>query len=159
MSNSLEIIGIVGTTLEIIGTPSTTLEINASVDSPLGIEATISPALEITSVVSPSLEIVANVIATGPMGPKPIKGVDYFTQEDINAIIEQIEHVGVDQNYVHNQIAAASTWNVNHNLYKFPSVMIVDSAGTVIQGEIQHIDTNNLIITFTSEFSGKAFIN
>lgn len=64
-----------------------------------------------------------------------------------------------DKYYVYDQSAASSTWNVNHNLNKYPSVSVVDSAGTVVNGDIQYVDPNNLILTFSSAFSGKAYCN
>ena len=38
--------------------------------------------------------------------------------------------------YVHDQSFSASIWTVNHGLDKFPSVTVVDSAGTIVVGEI-----------------------
>jgi hypothetical protein len=64
-----------------------------------------------------------------------------------------------DQNYVHNQGGASSSWTVNHNLGKFPSVFVVDSGNNVVVGEIQYTNTNSLTVSFTATFSGKAYIN
>ena len=61
--------------------------------------------------------------------------------------------------YIHNQTGSSTTWTVNHNLNKYPSVSIVDSANTEVIGEVEHIDTNNLTIKFSEAFSGKAYIN
>ena len=64
-----------------------------------------------------------------------------------------------DKNYIHDQLSASSIWTVTHNLNKFPSVSVVDSANTTVIGDIQHLDVNTTIITFTSSFSGKAIFN
>jgi len=64
-----------------------------------------------------------------------------------------------DKNYVHNQVVASNTWSVSHNLNKYPSVTIVDSGENVVIGDVQYIDLNNIKITFTSTFSGKAYFN
>lgn len=61
--------------------------------------------------------------------------------------------------YIHVQSQASSTWNVTHNLNKYPSVTIVDSAETEVIGDVQYIDSNNLTITFTAAFSGKVYLN
>lgn len=61
--------------------------------------------------------------------------------------------------YIYNQIAASAVWVVEHNLGKYPSVTIVDSANTVMIGDIRYIDTNNVVLTFTAAFSGKAYFN
>ncbi len=65
----------------------------------------------------------------------------------------------LDKNYVHNQIASSSTWSIAHNLNKFVSVSVVDSAGTLVVGDISYVDANNITITFSAPFSGKAYLN
>jgi hypothetical protein len=62
-------------------------------------------------------------------------------------------------NYVHEQPVASATWVVNHNLGKFASVSIVDTANDEIIGEVTYNTLNQITITFTSLVSGKAYIN
>jgi len=76
---------------------------------------------------------------TGPQGPQGT-GVSHTT-------------------YTHNQNTASSTWNVTHNLNCFPSVMVVDSAGSVVYGNIEYLDNNSLRLTFVAAFGGKAYLN
>lgn len=64
-----------------------------------------------------------------------------------------------DKSYTHNQMSSASTWNVNHNLGKKPSVTVVDTADSIFIGEVDYIDDNNLVLTFAFPFSGKAYLN
>lgn len=64
-----------------------------------------------------------------------------------------------DKHYTHVQGASSATWTVNHNLSKYPSVTVVDSGGTEVEGEVNHINTNSLTISFTAAFSGTAYIN
>lgn len=64
-----------------------------------------------------------------------------------------------DKNYVHNQIVASDTWVVNHNMNKFPSVTIVDSAGSTVYGEVSHDSIVQSTITFSAPFSGQAYFN
>ena len=61
--------------------------------------------------------------------------------------------------YVHTQAAPAKTWRITHNLEKFPSITVVDSALSVIYGEYRFIDNNTVELEFSSEFSGKAYLN
>jgi hypothetical protein len=61
--------------------------------------------------------------------------------------------------YTHHQTSASREWLVCHNLGKYPSVTVVDSAGSVVVGDIAYLNTEELIIRFTSEFSGRAFLN
>ncbi len=64
-----------------------------------------------------------------------------------------------DKNYTHNQVSAESSWNITHNLGKFPSVSTVDSGNTWVIGDVEYINQNQLTINFTSAFSGKAYLN
>lgn len=70
----------------------------------------------------------------------------------------QLKKVKVDS-FVFEQGLASDTWSIVHNLNRYPSVTIVDSANTEVEGDIQYIDKNNIIIKFSGPFSGKAFLN
>lgn len=63
------------------------------------------------------------------------------------------------ENYVHDQPVASATWIVNHNLGKFASVSIVDTANDEIIGDVAYAGLNQVIITFSSAVSGKAYLN
>lgn len=58
-----------------------------------------------------------------------------------------------------DQALPSSTWTIQHNLNKHPSVAVVDSAGSLVYGELTYIDTNSLRIEFSSSFSGTALLN
>lgn len=66
---------------------------------------------------------------------------------------------GSDANYVHDQQVASAAWSVVHNLGKFPSVTVVDSAGSVVVGDPLYVSANSLSIFFTAPFAGKAYLN
>ena len=61
--------------------------------------------------------------------------------------------------HIHNQTVSSSTWNITHNLNKYPSVSIVDSSNEEVIGEVEHINSNSLTVKFSAPFSGKAFVN
>jgi hypothetical protein len=61
--------------------------------------------------------------------------------------------------YVHTQTVAAAVWTITHNLGKYPSVSIVDSANDEVIGEVRYTNTNQVVVTFSAAFSGKAFLN
>jgi len=65
----------------------------------------------------------------------------------------------LDKYYRHVQAVPSNCWIVKHGLNKYPSVTVVDSAGTVVVGEVQYIDTDNAKIKFTGAFSGEAYFN
>lgn len=66
---------------------------------------------------------------------------------------------GGDKNYMHYQSVASDEWTIVHNLGKFPSVTVIDSANRQIEGEISYISLNEVRITFTASFSGRASLN
>ena len=69
-----------------------------------------------------------------------------------------------DITYTHNQSSTSDTWRITHNLNRFPSVTVVDSANTVVIGTIVYNSANQLTITFFAggsavDFQGKAYLN
>jgi hypothetical protein len=61
--------------------------------------------------------------------------------------------------FVFTQGVAATTWNIQHNLGKFPSVSVINNNNVVINGEVTYIDNNNVQLNFSAGFSGKAYLN
>jgi hypothetical protein len=64
-----------------------------------------------------------------------------------------------DARYTFTQAVPSASWSVTHGLDKFPSVDVVDTSGNVVEGDIQYIDSNNVTITFSASFAGKAYFN
>lgn len=64
-----------------------------------------------------------------------------------------------DANHVHVQASASDSWVINHGLGKYPSVTIVDSANDEVEGSINYISVNQLIVSFSAPFSGRAYLN
>ena len=69
------------------------------------------------------------------------------------------QHIRYDANFVHTQSSSSSTWVINHNLGKYCSVIVVDDNDDVIIGEIHYNSVNQVTLTFTASFTGKAYIN
>ena len=66
--------------------------------------------------------------------------------------------------YTHNQSSTSNTWVITHNLHRFPSVTVVDSADTIVQGTVVYNSNKQLTITFFEgssalAFQGKAYLN
>ena len=57
------------------------------------------------------------------------------------------------------QVTPASTWNIQHNLGKFPSITVIDTAKTVVNGEYTYVDNNNVTLKFSAAFAGIAYLN
>ena len=64
-----------------------------------------------------------------------------------------------DKTFVFTQGVPATTWTIQHNLNKFPSVSVVDTANTSVITQVDYIDENNLTLTNTAPFAGKAYLN
>lgn len=67
-----------------------------------------------------------------------------------------------DKTFYFVQAVPSTTWTIEHNLGKRPSVTVVDSAGTAVVGQVTY-DTddplNKVTVTFSAEFSGTATLN
>lgn len=60
--------------------------------------------------------------------------------------------------HIHTQGSVSTTWTINHALGGYPSVSIVDSAKTVVIGEVTYVSTTQVVVNFTSAFSGYAYL-
>lgn len=61
--------------------------------------------------------------------------------------------------YVHLQNSASTTWSITHGLGFIPNITVVDSGGTVVEGSYNYPDEDTVVLTFSSEFSGKAYLS
>ena len=80
----------------------------------------------------------------GPMGPQGPQGVAGETQ-----VIA----------YTHNQSAVSDTWIINHGLSFQPSVQVVDSAGSTIEGVVNYNSSSQLTVQFSVALSGTAYLS
>ena len=60
--------------------------------------------------------------------------------------------------HIHTQGTASTTWTITHALGGYPSVSVVDSAKTVVIGEVNYVSTSQVVVNFTSAFSGYAYL-
>lgn len=64
-----------------------------------------------------------------------------------------------DKNFYFTQTTASDTWVITHNLNKYPSATVIDSAGTEVVGNITYNSLNQITITFSGAFKGSATLN
>lgn len=76
-----------------------------------------------------------------------------------NLPIDLSSGIVADKHYTHTQSLAASTWEITHSMNKYPSVMVTDSTGAEVEGDVQYTGLNTLTIKFSAPFAGKAFFN
>lgn len=65
----------------------------------------------------------------------------------------------ISKTFVFEQAIPSNIWHIQHNLNKYPSVSIVDSAGSVVMGDVLYVDKNKVVLTFIGQFNGKAYLN
>lgn len=65
---------------------------------------------------------------------------------------------GNTRRHVHTQSSPSSTWTINHTLGGKPSVTVVDSADTMVVGEVTYNSNTQVTVAFTAAFSGYAYL-
>lgn len=61
--------------------------------------------------------------------------------------------------YHHVQGISSDTWDVTHNLGFYPNVTTMDSGGSIIEGELEHLSAYRIQITFSAPISGNAYLS
>lgn len=95
---------------------------------------------EINGVITAPVNVIAEVVQTGRQGPMGPAGPGAIP-------------------YIHDQQVAASVWIVVHNLGKRPHVTIVDTADRKCYGDVHYDSDNQITITLSAAFSGKAYVS
>lgn len=63
-----------------------------------------------------------------------------------------------DKHFVAEFIVSSSV-AVNHNLNKYPSVSVMNTAGEEVVGQVDYLNTNQLVVSFAAPFSGRVTCN
>lgn len=108
----------------------------------------------ISSVSPYFLKATPLVLGAGMTGSSDFTGATVNINLNFAYIKEQVRDY-----YLHDQQVASDTWTVTHNMNKYPSINIVDTANDIIMGEVRYNSLNQLTITFTAAVSGKAYLN
>ena len=104
------------------------------------------------------------------LDPADVDGNFHFVETELAARVKTVNGVAPDgtgnltvtgnDSYVEfAQASPLSVWNITHNLGKRPSVTVVDASGDVVAGDVRHLSSLALRITFSSAFSGTAYLN
>lgn len=91
--------------------------------------------------------------------------VTVTTQNGSTVVIRQVEAgppgtngVG-DKSFRYEQSTPSAVWTISHNLNKYPSVVVIDSANDVCEGHIAYPTPNRTVLTFSAPFTGVAHLN
>lgn len=83
--------------------------------------------------------------------------------DNLNDVIEKLASnvnlSNIDKNFVFDQSLASKIWTINHPLNKYPSVSIMDTAHTIIEGQVEWLSLHQIRITFNAPVSGIATLN
>lgn len=119
-----------------------------------------------TVTVGKSSKDVINVVSIGAPGPPNTLTIGTvsvgetasasITGSSPNQVLNLV--FPVTGRHIHTQETPSTTWTINHALGGYPSVTIVDSAKTVVIGEVNYISTTQTVVNFTSAFSGYAYL-
>ena len=61
--------------------------------------------------------------------------------------------------YIFEQGVSSDVWVINHNLNKYPSVTLVDSAGTQFEAQIEYNNKNTCTVYMNGATNGYAYLN
>lgn len=122
---------------------------------------------------------------TGPIGPQGIAGEGFLTgdgppgpsvgvEDDLYFDVTNKNFWGpktgvgwpaepffssqIKSRYIHTQGQVADSWLITHPLGGFPSVSIVDSASTVVVGDVSYLSETQVQVSFAAPFSGFAYL-
>ena len=90
--------------------------------------------------------VTVQIGTSGPQGPQGPAGAPGEVQYS-------------DLSYVHIQSTSSSTWTIVHGLPFIPGIIVVDSAGSVVEGDYSYPDANTVVATFSGGFVGKAYLS
>lgn len=102
-----------------------------------------SPVVEVTHLAGPMVEIAAPGPQgkPGPAGPPGAPG-------------------SAPQAYTHSQGAPGADWDIQHNLGYHPGgISVIDSSGSEVEGEVEYLSVDHLVLHFSAPFSGIAYLS
>lgn len=102
---------------------------------------------------------ITQVVTAGTRGPAGKSSYEIWLEQGNSGTIEDYFASLSGGHYTYDQMVPSEVWTIEHNLAFFPNVMTFDSAGTQIVGSVDHIDKNNLVITFSHSNGGKAYLS
>jgi len=66
---------------------------------------------------------------------------------------------GTSATFIFTQSVPSASWDILHNLGQYPSVTVVDTGGSEVIPSVLYISANQIVLTFGSATSGKAYLN
>jgi hypothetical protein len=79
-----------------------------------------------------------------------------LTRQDIVLEVHHLSGGGGSSGFDFTQASPLLVWTINHNLGYRPAVDLASVGGLVIFGQIQHVSTNQAVVTFNTAQAGTA---
>lgn len=86
----------------------------------------------------------------GPPGPQGIQGI----QGPVGPAGPGGD--GFVSNYYHVQMVPAASWSILHNLGRYAAVVVMNSAGEQVYGDVEYLSLDSVVVSFSAPFSGTA---
>lgn len=99
--------------------------------------------------------------STGPTGNDGATGHSaydvWLAEGNTGTIADFLSSMG-NQYYRHIQGSPALLWDVTHTLGRYCAVTVVDSAGSVVEGDVSYLSPSHVTIEFSAAFAGEAYL-
>lgn len=102
--------------------------------------------------------------STGPAGASGPTGVQGPSAYDVwlaagntGTVNDFVASFGANY-FRYIQPSASAFWDIVHTLNRYVAVSVVDSAGTLVEGDISYVSPSEVTISFSSPFAGEAYL-
>ena len=98
-------------------------------------------------------------------------GVENINPDNIRETVRDVENASNEKlvteravalardTYVHDQAVPSEVWIIEHNLGRYPSVTVIDSAETQFMVQVEYNSKNRLTLYMNGATTGKAYLN
>jgi hypothetical protein len=101
---------------------------------------------------------LGNTGPTGVTGPDGISAYEVWIAAGNTGPPSQFFSAITNQTYHHVQGTPSAQWHVVHNVGRMVQVTVIDSGGTVVEGDLTYLSPDELTIDFTAAFAGEAYL-
>ena len=141
----------------VISPSQSDVHVGASETPPVNVTA---PGTQTTTVTAPQRPI--NIaIPIGPPGPPGPEGDQGIQGDSVVGPPGPPGPAGPPTSaaFVFVQAVPVAIWVITHPLAYYPSVTVVDSAGSEVEGDLVYNSATTLTVTFSGAFSGTAYLS
>lgn len=88
-----------------------------------------------------------------------LQDVENVDTASADKLVSQLAVAKAVDTVIFDQAETSDTWVITHNLNKYPSVTVVDSAGTQFMAQIEYNSRNQVTVYLNGMTTGKAYLN